>query len=113
MDNAAVVSPIRKNPCGKPVSSDKRIMIVNAYKSELMKNPNITLRDCRIVISKNLGIGQRTVSNVISEYNTIKTVTSPCKTRQKKPIKIYMMIYNLIQFVDMSIPFGLTRLFRH
>ncbi|CAI6372171.1 unnamed protein product [Macrosiphum euphorbiae] len=62
-------------------------MIVNAYKSELMKNPNITLRDCRIVISKNLGIGQRTVSNVISEYNTKKTVTSPCKTRQKKTYK--------------------------
>jgi len=62
-------------------------MIVNAYKTELMKNPNIKIRDCRILISKNLGIGQRNVSNVISEYNNKKIVTSPSKTRQKKSYK--------------------------
>lgn len=52
-----------------------------------MKNPKVTIRDCRINISKTLGIGQRTVSNVISEYNTKWTVTSPCKTREKKSYK--------------------------
>jgi len=62
-------------------------MIINAYKTELTKNPKVTIRDCRITISKNLGIGQRTVSNVISEYNTKGTVTSPCKTREKKSYK--------------------------
>lgn len=62
-------------------------MIVNAYKTQLLKNPNVSIRDCRISISKELGIGQRTVSNVLSEYNTKKTVTSPCKTRQKKSYK--------------------------
>lgn len=62
-------------------------MIVNSYKSELRKIPNITVREARIFISKQLGIGQRTVSNVISEYNSKKTVTSPSKTRIKPSFK--------------------------
>jgi len=71
----------------QPISSGQRIMIVNSYKMELRKNPNITVREARIYISKLLGIGQRTVSNVISEYNTKKTVTSPCKIRIKASFK--------------------------
>ena len=59
-------------------------MIVNAYKAELLKNPMISVRESRIILSKQLGIGQRTISNVITEYNFRKTVTSPSKTRQKK-----------------------------
>jgi len=62
-------------------------MIVNAYKMELRKNPDLTVRDARIYISKLLGIGQRTVSNIISEYNSKKTVTSPCKNRTKASFK--------------------------
>lgn len=71
----------------QPVSSKQRLLIVNAYKTELRKNPNITVRDSHILISKQLGIGQRTISNAISEYNSRKTVTSPIKTRQKKGYK--------------------------
>lgn len=62
-------------------------MIVNSYKAELRKNPKITVREARICLSKQLGIGQRTVSNVISEYNSTKTVTSPSKTRNKPSFK--------------------------
>ncbi|XP_025191554.1 uncharacterized protein LOC112591831 [Melanaphis sacchari] len=83
----ANVSPLTNNPMGKPISSGQRIMIVNSYKMELRKNPNLTVREARIYISKQLGIGQRTVSNVISEYNTNKTVTSPCKTRIRTSFK--------------------------
>lgn len=54
---------------------------------ELRKNPKLTVREARIFISKQLGIGQRTVSNVISEYNNNKTVTSPSKTRNKPSFK--------------------------
>lgn len=62
-------------------------MIVNAYEMELRKNPDVTVRDARIYISKLLGIGQRTVSNVISEYNSKKTVTSPCRNRTRTSFK--------------------------
>jgi len=62
-------------------------MIVNAYKMELRKNPDVTVRDARMYISKLLGIGQRTISNVIKEYNSKKTVTSPCKTRTRTSYK--------------------------
>lgn len=62
-------------------------MIVNSYKMELRKNPSITVREACIYISKQLGIGQRTVSNIIGEYNSHKTVTSPCKTRIRTSFK--------------------------
>jgi len=52
-----------------------------------MTNLNINIWKCRVIISKNLGIGQSSVSNVISEYNTKGTVTSPCKTQEKKSYK--------------------------
>ncbi|KAE9521384.1 hypothetical protein AGLY_018206 [Aphis glycines] len=83
----ANVSSSTKNPMGKSISSGQRIMIVNSYKMELKKNPNLTVREARIYISKQLGIEQRTVSNVISEYNSNKTVTSPCKTRIRTSLK--------------------------
>ncbi|KAE9521639.1 hypothetical protein AGLY_017935 [Aphis glycines] len=83
----ANVLPSTKNPMEKPISSGQRIMIVNSYKMELKKNPNLTVREARIYISKQLGIGQRTFSNVISEYNSNKTVTSPCKTRIRTSFK--------------------------
>ncbi|XP_060854825.1 uncharacterized protein LOC132932459 [Rhopalosiphum padi] len=81
------ISPSTKNPMGKPVSSQSRIMIVNSYKAQLRQNPKLTVREARICISQNLGIGQRTISNVISEYNSKRTVTSPSKTRIKPSLK--------------------------
>lgn len=82
-------------------------MIINAYKTELMKNLKVTIRDCCITISKNLGIGQRTVSNVISEYNTKGTVTSPCKTREKKS---YKDLYDDLQLNTNCLTFVLLNL---
>jgi len=66
------------------VSSSQKQMIINAYKMELTNNPKISIRECRIILSKRLGIGQRTISNTISEYNTSKTVLSPNRKRCKK-----------------------------
>jgi len=63
------------------------MMIVNCYKTQLKKNPKLTVREARISISQDLGIGQRTVSDVISEYNSRKTVSSPSKTRNKQSLK--------------------------
>ncbi|XP_026822882.1 uncharacterized protein LOC113560942 [Rhopalosiphum maidis] len=79
--------PVKKNPMGRPVSLKQRIMIVNAYKTALQKNPKITIRGSRILISQQLGIGQRTISKVINEYNSHKTVTSPIKTCERKGYK--------------------------
>lgn len=69
------------------VSSSQKVMIINAYKMELKNNSKITIRECRIVLSKRLGIGQRTISNTISEYNTSKSVMSPNRRRCKKSFK--------------------------
>jgi len=66
---------------------------VNAYKMELRKNPDVTVGDARIYISKLLGVGQQTVSNVISEYNFKKVLTSPCKNGTRTSFKESLTIY--------------------
>lgn len=62
-------------------------MIVNCYKSKQNDNPNILVRECRVIISKELGVGEKTVSNTIMEYNNSKNVKSPNKKRNKKSYK--------------------------
>jgi len=62
-------------------------MIINCYKTKLTENPNITIRECRSVISKEFGIGQRTVSTTITEYNHTKTVVSPNRKRVRISFK--------------------------
>ncbi|CAI6374522.1 unnamed protein product [Macrosiphum euphorbiae] len=52
-------------------------MIINAYKSKLEANPEISLRQVRTLLSKELGIGITTISNTITEYRNSKTVSSP------------------------------------
>lgn len=56
-------------------------MIVNAYKSKLEENPRLTIREARVILSKELGIGQKTISNTITQYRENKTVSSPNKTK--------------------------------
>lgn len=61
-------------------------MIVSAYKSKIAVNPNITIREVRVILSNELGIGETTIFNTISEYRNTKTVSSPNKTRTCKNI---------------------------
>lgn len=68
------------------VSSAQKQMIINAYKMELINNPKITVKECW-TLSQRLGIGPKTVSSTITEYNTSKTVTSPNRNRRKKSFK--------------------------
>lgn len=61
-------------------------MIINAYKSKLAVNPKLTVREAREILSKELGIGQKTISNTIAQYRENKTVSSPDKTKIFKNI---------------------------
>lgn len=40
-------------------------MIVNAYKMDLRKIPKMPVGECRIIISRQLGIRKRTVTNLL------------------------------------------------
>lgn len=75
----------------------------------------MSVREFRIIISKQLGIGQRTVSTVISEYNTKGTVTSPSKICHKKSFKDFFddLVRNTVRRVDMFIHYGSTKQFQH
>ncbi|KAF0728467.1 Uncharacterized protein FWK35_00029442, partial [Aphis craccivora] len=68
------------------VCSRQREMIINAYKSKLAVNPKLTVREAREILSKELGIGQKTISNTIAQYRENKTVSSPDKTKIFKNI---------------------------
>lgn len=48
--------------------------------------PNITIRELRVILSNELGIGKTTIYNTIKEYRTTKTVSLPNKTRTCKNI---------------------------
>ncbi|XP_060873383.1 uncharacterized protein LOC132947190 [Metopolophium dirhodum] len=76
-----LVSPIRKNQRGKIVGSRERLLIVNMYKANIQKDPNMSLRQMRTIISKEMGIGESTVHRTIKEYNTSNTVKSPKRTK--------------------------------
>lgn len=81
-------------------------MIVNAYKSKIETNPEITIREVRGILSKELGVGETTISNTIKEYRELKTVTSPIKEKNFKNVTtktdefdkdaIRMKIYQLL-----------------
>lgn len=59
-------------------------MIVNAYKYKIEADPEISIRELRGILSKELGIGETTISNTIKEYRETKTVRSPNKERHPK-----------------------------
>jgi len=56
-------------------------MIINAYKTKLLVNPKLSIRQARSLLSKELGIGITTVSNTLTEYRNFKTVSSPNRTK--------------------------------
>ncbi|KAL4084055.1 hypothetical protein QTP88_029371 [Uroleucon formosanum] len=70
-------SPRKSNPKGKFVSSSQKQMIINSYKSKLLADPKLSIRQARLIISKELGIGVTTISNTLTEYRNFKTVSSP------------------------------------
>lgn len=45
-------------------------------------NPKLTITEARTALSKELGIGQKTISNTILQYRQNKTVSSPNKTKK-------------------------------
>ncbi|XP_050064347.1 uncharacterized protein LOC126553236 [Aphis gossypii] len=81
-------SPVKRNPRGKFVCSRQKEMIINAYKSKLEANPKLAIREARVILSKELGIGITTISNTLSEYRNFKTVSSPNRTKIFKNINV-------------------------
>lgn len=58
-------------------------MIVNLYKSKMLQQPTLKVKEVVKIISTELGIGQNTIQSTIAEYKKKKTVSSPnkCKIR--------------------------------
>lgn len=66
----------------QPISSGEKIMIVNYYKSIIMKNNKMKFCDIISFISKSLRVKNQIVNNIISEYISSKRKNTPVQVRQ-------------------------------
>ncbi|XP_008189979.1 uncharacterized protein LOC103311918 [Acyrthosiphon pisum] len=74
-------SPIKKNRKGQFVGRGQKQNIFNLYKSKKHQQPDIKYKEMIESISKEIGIGKRTVITTISEYKNTGQLKSPCKTK--------------------------------
>lgn len=56
------------------------------YKANIQKDPNMSMRQMRTIISKALGIGESTVHRTIIEYHKTNAVKSPKRTKVRTKI---------------------------
>ncbi|KAL4112105.1 hypothetical protein QTP88_015953 [Uroleucon formosanum] len=77
---------VKRNPKGKFVSSDQKQIIINAYKTKIAQQPNLKKEDLRKILSNELGIGQRTISTTIYQYENFKTISSPNRKKNRENI---------------------------
>jgi len=56
------------------------------YKANIQKDPNMSMRQMRTLISKDMGIGESTVHRTINEYNKTNAVKSPKRTKVRAKI---------------------------
>lgn len=61
-------------------------MIVNLYKSKMLQQPTLKVKEVVKIISTELGIGQNTIQSTIAEYKK-KTVSSPNKSKIRATYK--------------------------
>ncbi|XP_016656461.1 uncharacterized protein LOC107882156 isoform X2 [Acyrthosiphon pisum] len=86
MDEEGRLSPKRKNPSGKLVSSGQREIIVNMYKDIKSKHPEMKYRPMILEINQTTGIGRQTICSTISEYRRTGSVSSPNKKRNRSSL---------------------------
>ncbi|KAL4096825.1 hypothetical protein QTP88_021708 [Uroleucon formosanum] len=67
------ITPLKANPRGKLVGSRQNLMIINLYKTKMLQQPTLRIKEIVKIISKELGIGQRTTQSTIAEYKSEKT----------------------------------------
>ncbi|XP_050420426.1 uncharacterized protein LOC126833253 [Adelges cooleyi] len=78
--------PVKMNPRGKFISSSQKELIIIAYKKKIAQHPGLKKVELRKMLSKELGIGQRTISSTILEYEKYKTVSSPNRKKNRDSI---------------------------
>lgn len=69
------------------IGEPERICVVNMYKAKIAKDPNLSIRKIRKIISDSLGIGQSTIYKIIKGYNETKLVTTPTQKRVRKSFR--------------------------
>jgi len=57
------------------------------YKVILEKDPNLSMRKIRKMISEAIGVGEITINKTIDTYNETKMVTSPKRKREKRSFR--------------------------
>ncbi|XP_008183387.1 uncharacterized protein LOC103309534 [Acyrthosiphon pisum] len=81
------LTPVKKNPCGKFIGSRQKQMIINLYKSKIAEQPSIKVKEMVKLLSKNTGIGQKTIQTTIADYKNSKPIQSPSKQKIRLTFK--------------------------
>lgn len=69
------------------MSEEVRVRIVNMYKTIIMNEPSISVRQICKQISETLGVGERSIQTIITTYKETNTVAAPKQTRKKKSFR--------------------------
>lgn len=69
------------------VSSCQKEVVINAHKIKLEENPGMTFGNMRSTLSKQLGTGEKTISNSIVKHRLHETVSSPNNTNVFKTVE--------------------------
>ncbi|KAL4082907.1 hypothetical protein QTP88_029561 [Uroleucon formosanum] len=86
------ISPVKRNPSGKFVGTQKKEIIVNFYKNLMLEQQNleasqkIKYKDLIKKISITSGVGQKTVERTLAEYKAKGIVSSPNKKKIRKTV---------------------------
>lgn len=62
-------------------------MIVNLYKTKMLQQSTLKVKEVVKILSKELDIGQRTIQLIIAEYKSSKTARSPNKAKIRSTFK--------------------------
>ena len=81
-----ILSPPKKRPKRKPLSSAEKSMILNVYKMTLELNPDSLIDDIVKKASESTGVSESSVYRVIREYKATHTLKSPKKEKSRKKL---------------------------
>lgn len=95
------------------ISSDLKQLIINAYRTKIARQPNMKKEDLRKIMSNELGIGQRTISTTIYQYELFKTISSPNRKKIKNTYSRKSTISIRMQYEKRYMDFGLKNKFQH
>ncbi|CAI6343204.1 unnamed protein product [Macrosiphum euphorbiae] len=86
-DAGSPLTSVKKNPCGKFIGRRQKEIIISLYKYKISEQPSINVKAMVKLLSKETGIGQKTIQTTISDYKNAKPIQSPNRKKVRLTFK--------------------------